>query len=506
MCGRGVRNARLAVSLLAASALLALAPAAGADTSCAAPAITPASTAVDVPIGGGSASPPDLTVSCDGSPAPGANVDISVSGSAGFNGQYFFPGDAGPITADANGVVVLPDVTSLTTVGPFTITASWQSATTTIAGDVTGSLGGNPAPPNNPALNETVGSDVQNCPTQSASCQELATYNGFRQDESLGPLVLPDNWTALTIPQQLFVLTQLERTARGLPPESGLADDWDQIAQQGADAGTDPDGSSTITPYRQASPWLGNNDDPGEAYPSDGIASIWAGATDPLQAFVLWMYQDGLGANGASSNLSCSPSDQSGCWGHRDNILNSDPDLACQLVCAMGAATGAQGDTEVFPDGGNNADPLVFTWSAQLAQLPACERNEDSCSWSGQPIVTSGGGGSGGGGPPPQGARARAVRIAISRIHQSGGRIAFTVRFTAGRGRIRVIARAAHHRTRRPRVRRRSATRFVVTARLPAGRWRLTISILPARGYRAHRSITRRVTVPAARRRATARR
>jgi hypothetical protein len=262
------------------------------------PEITPASTVqVKVPFAHGAAIPPQLTVTCGGTPVSGAAVDLSISGPASFQGVS---GNVGDITADSNGAIKLPMVMSgLTATGPFSIVATYLSASVTLTGEVSGKLSGDPPPPTNPSLNETTGTEAVNCPGGSSSCEELAQYNGFRQDEDLEPLVLPSNWSMLTIPQQLFVLTQLERTARGLPPESGLASDWDQIAQQGANTASDPEGSGTVTPYYQSSPWRYDTD-PGASYSIDGYGSIWAGPTDPLYAFKLWMYQDGLNSNGTS--------------------------------------------------------------------------------------------------------------------------------------------------------------------------------------------------------------
>jgi hypothetical protein len=66
----------------------------------------------------------------------------------------------------------------------------------------------------------------------SSACLEtsLAMLNAGRLNEQLGPLVLPSNWQQLTVAQQLFVLTELEPTARGLPADTGLAADWDAAA------------------------------------------------------------------------------------------------------------------------------------------------------------------------------------------------------------------------------------------------------------------------------------
>ncbi len=87
----------------------------------------------------------------------------------------------------------------------------------------------------------------------------------------------------------------------------------------------------------------------------------------PLEAIYFWMYDDGLG----SYNIDCTPSNTSGCWGHRNNVLMS---LRCQ-PCLMGAgfnATAYQNNpswTELLVDS-SGSPALDFTWSQVLPYLP----------------------------------------------------------------------------------------------------------------------------------------
>lgn len=164
-------------------------------------------------------------------------------------------------------------------------------------------------------------------------------------------MVLPTDWASLTGPEQLFVATNLERTARGLAPLSGLATSLDQAAAGGAASGADPSPPSGF-PYRI---WTSN----------------WAGALgNPLEAIYLWMYDDGPG----SANVDCPSAGASGCWGHRDNILVA---LPCQS-CAMGTAvdaTGWNGDpawAELLVESQAPVS-LDFTWQQVTAYLPANE-------------------------------------------------------------------------------------------------------------------------------------
>src|SRR5580698_3842963 len=59
---------------------------------------------------------------------------------------------------------------------------------------------------------------------QSAACQasELSQIDSARANEATGPMNLPSNYASLTVPEQIFVVTELERVDRGLPPLLGL--------------------------------------------------------------------------------------------------------------------------------------------------------------------------------------------------------------------------------------------------------------------------------------------
>jgi hypothetical protein len=133
--------------------------------------------------------------------------------------------------------------------------------------------------------------------TPSASCdsQALALIDSARGGEGLGPLDLPTGYSSLSAPQQLFAVANAERTSRGLPAFSDLTAGLNTLALAGAEATQDPTGPAGVS-------WAAN--------------LAWGVAT-PLAADFEWMYGDGEG----SSNVDCTPSDTSGCWGHRHDIL-----------------------------------------------------------------------------------------------------------------------------------------------------------------------------------------
>ena len=68
----------------------------------------------------------------------------------------------------------------------------------------------------------------------------LADINDARALEGVKAMVLPSNYSLLTLRQQVFVVANLERVDRGLPPIAGLSNSLDARANQGAAAYEDP--------------------------------------------------------------------------------------------------------------------------------------------------------------------------------------------------------------------------------------------------------------------------
>ncbi|MGA3219689.1 MAG: hypothetical protein ABSE77_11555 [Acidimicrobiales bacterium] len=127
----------------------------------------------------------------------------------------------------------------------------------------------------------------------------LADIDAARSGEGVGAMVLPADFSSLSVPEQLLVVSNLERVDRGLAPITGLSAGLDANAQQGAADDADP----------FASPFYGKE-----------WASNWAGGyASSLVADFFWMYDDGPG----SFNIDCQSAGDPGCWGHRNNILAS---------------------------------------------------------------------------------------------------------------------------------------------------------------------------------------
>jgi ribosomal protein L24E len=179
----------------------------------------------------------------------------------------------------------------------------------------------------------------------------LQAIDWARSREGVGPMVLPSNYASLTVPEQLLVVTDMERIDRGLAPFAGLNPSLNQVAQAGADAATDP----SLINLPLAYTWAGAN---------------WAGGfPQVLFADYAFMYDDGFG----SDNIACTSPSDTACWGHRDNILSPYP---CGGLCVMGAAYNPTAflDTpsmaDVMVGGADPSTQISFAWSAEAALLP----------------------------------------------------------------------------------------------------------------------------------------
>lgn len=164
-------------------------------------------------------------------------------------------------------------------------------------------------------------------------------------------MVLPHDFTALSAQEQLFVLFDLERVARGLDPIAGLAATLDARAQIAAAHNADPGFPITAPGYA-------------------GGGSVWAGDINTLTATYGWMYDDGW-AGATTTNGDCTSPTAPGCWGHRDAILEPGAYLA------MGAGYVANGwiageyssytGLIVRYTSPTDLPPLSYTWADAVA-------------------------------------------------------------------------------------------------------------------------------------------
>jgi len=196
-------------------------------------------------------------------------------------------------------------------------------------------------PPANPPANCTPAG--ANLFTQGSI---LHAINYCRAQQGVGPLRLPSNFATLTVPEEMFVLVDLERVNRGEAPVVGLTAALDSQAQQAANAGADP---------------------------KIGFGDIWAGgATSTAEADYGWMYDDGY----ASANADCVAPDDPACWGHRDVILVDD--ISATLVAGAGFQTGlSYGNSYAMGLAGYvPGQKLVFSWAGELRYFSVPPRAE----------------------------------------------------------------------------------------------------------------------------------
>jgi hypothetical protein len=209
----------------------------------------------------------------------------------------------------------------------------------------------------NPTANRTASqTTLQACYSdaagQACTAGALADLNAARVSEGDVPMVLPDDWSSLTIPQQLLVLADLERVDRGLNPIEGLSANLDSYAQSGATDDADP----------FENPFPGNTE-----------TSNWEGGyVSPLLSDFAWMYDDGYG----SGNLDCTTPTSENCWGHRRDILWDFTEPAVMGAAYVANSPHGPSEAELFMGGdtdtgsGQEDAPIAPTWATIAATLP----------------------------------------------------------------------------------------------------------------------------------------
>jgi hypothetical protein len=198
--------------------------------------------------------------------------------------------------------------------------------------------------------------------TNGAACADyvLQAINHARAVEGVRPMVLPNNWFSLTTAEQLFVVADLERTARGLPAYVGLNSALTSDAQHAAATNNDP---TVAAGFPMA------NDAQGSA----GFGGAWSGGFNVLAADYVWMYDDAwAGSVAATSNVACTSPHAAGCWAHRDELLGSDPGynpgvgLGC-TTCEMGTGfamvNGHASYVDLIELPKGSLPPMTFTWA-----------------------------------------------------------------------------------------------------------------------------------------------
>jgi hypothetical protein len=177
--------------------------------------------------------------------------------------------------------------------------------------------------------------------------------------EGLAPLRFDvARYNQLSVAEQVFVISNLERTTRGLYPAMAMVKRLDSIAALAASRDQDPS-------------------DNGKGY-----SSIWSSAPSALGQFAFfadfgWMYDDGPPPQYIFRNVDCARASQSGCWGHRDIILadplNGGSGCPSELVTGTGFAAHTKYGpslTQIFEVAcTNRGASSTFTWRYAVAYL-----------------------------------------------------------------------------------------------------------------------------------------
>lgn len=202
--------------------------------------------------------------------------------------------------------------------------------------------------------------------TDAPSCDAyvLKALDAARAGEHLDAVSLPSNWFSLTDPEQLFVLADLERTARGLPPYLGLNAQLSAAAQLAANADSDPALAPgfAVAHDRSGAPLMG---------------AAWASGMTTLGSDFLWMYADGWGDSPSGTpNTACTSPGAAGCWAHRDALLGADSGSRASVGldcanCEMGTGFSVRGGTGSYVDllerPAHGAPAMTFTWARDVA-------------------------------------------------------------------------------------------------------------------------------------------
>ncbi len=202
---------------------------------------------------------------------------------------------------------------------------------------------------------------VDRSPACTASI--LSAMNAARAVEGLSTLVLPTNWTRLSPQEQLFVIVDLERTARGLPPYLGLNRNLRAAAQIGAVQEVDPN---------YAANFRVGLDPEGVR----GMGSTLAVGYTPLEADYVWMYQDGWGGSKSSTpNAACTSVRAPGCWGHRNELLGFDGAYnygvglhctTCEMGVGFAIVHGVASYTSLVELPAGTPPNMYFTWAKNV--------------------------------------------------------------------------------------------------------------------------------------------
>ncbi len=174
----------------------------------------------------------------------------------------------------------------------------------------------------------------------------LDAVNAGRAQDGYAP-ISDSGFSALTPAQEMFVIIDLERVARGLPPFEEMTSSLDALAQVGANDQQDP---PLPTP-------------PPNTSSATGV--LWAGTSDPLLVDFGWMYEDGCTfvSQQLLFNSGCSASPPTP-WVHRNYVLEDFSALGdgCNLLMGVAVVPSSLAVVTEGYCGAAAPTDVVFTW------------------------------------------------------------------------------------------------------------------------------------------------
>ena len=213
----------------------------------------------------------------------------------------------------------------------------------------------------NPCVTSTLGWPTN---TNDPGCTSyvLGAINAARRIEGVAPMTLPSNWYTLTTSEQLFVVADLERTARGLTPYLGINAALSAAAQRAAASASDPSAAPGFPIATDA-----------QGY--QALDGTWSSGFSVLAADYAWMYNDGWGGANNTSNIACTSATSTGCWSHRDELLGYAPGFnpgvgldAANAEVGVGFAVvnGSGSFVDLIEAPSATPPAMAFTWAANV--------------------------------------------------------------------------------------------------------------------------------------------
>lgn len=177
-------------------------------------------------------------------------------------------------------------------------------------------------PPNPDFFNDCNGNVDDNSPKCDTAA--MAAINNARKLQGIAPLPISlAYWLTLNNEEQTFVISNLERIARGVPAVVAETNQLNVLAQIFADDNADPEVPNCG--YNSAGVYISSGCNLADGIHTYGQAGNKAeGDPNPLAADYQYMYDDGPG--GAYTGCATDgPNNTSTCWEHRSNILYYQP-------------------------------------------------------------------------------------------------------------------------------------------------------------------------------------